>query len=159
MPKSTGVEARLLAEPVGQLELTDFCIVTADSTVREAVSRMRATRHNCAFIVGEKTRIVGILTDRDVLKKVVSNKDVWDKSVREVMTPNPDTVAPDQNAHEAMAMMQEGGYRNVPVVDGETIIGNMTHFAVLQFLTDNIPEIVYNLPPHPENYAEDRVGG
>lgn len=159
MPKSTNVEARLLAEPVGQLDLTDFCIVTADSTVREAVSRMRATRHNCAFVVGEKTQIVGILTDRDILKKVVTNKEVWDKSVTEVMTPNPDTVSPDQNAHEAMAMMKEGDYRNVPIVKDGTIIGNMTHFSVLNFLTDHIPEIVYNLPPHPENYAEDRVGG
>ncbi|MCI0712223.1 MAG: CBS domain-containing protein [Chloroflexi bacterium] len=159
MPKSIDIEARLLAEPIGQLELTDFCIVTADSTVREAVSRMRATRHNCAFIVGEKTQIKGILTDRDVLKKVVTNKDIWDRPVTEVMTPNPHTVAPEHTAHDAMAMMKDGGYRNIPVVDGTTIIGNVTHFAVLRFLTDHIPEIVYNLPPDPDNYADDRAGG
>ena len=44
----TSVEKQLLDETVGQLELTGFCLVTADTTVRETVERMRAMKTNCA---------------------------------------------------------------------------------------------------------------
>jgi CBS domain-containing protein len=40
-----------------------------------------------------------------------------------VMTPNPDTVAPNNTALEALRRMTECGYRHLPVVDGEQIVG------------------------------------
>lgn len=158
MPPS-GVEKQLLAEEVAQLTLDDFCIVTADTTVRDAVGRMRVSKHNCAFVVGEKTQIVGIFTDRDILTKIVSEPTTWDEPVSNYMTANPDKLAPTATTHEAMQMMDTGGYRNVPIVEGSTIHGNVTHFAVIQFLIDHFPEAVYNLPPEPGNFADARDGG
>lgn len=158
MPPS-GVEKQLLAEEVGQLSLDDFCIVTADTTVRDAIQRMRISKHNCAFIVGEKTQIVGVFTDRDVLTKIVTDPATWDASVSDYMTANPDTLPPTATSHEAMELMNTRGYRNVPIVEGATIHGNITHFAVIQFLVDHFPEAVYNLPPEPGNFADARAGG
>jgi CBS domain-containing protein len=158
MPGSK-LERQLLAETVGQLDLSDFCIVTADSTVREAVKRMRTTRHNCAIIVGEHTHIVGIFTDRDVLHKVVSHPEVWDSPVKTVMTPNPHLLSVEDTAEKAIDMMRQGRYRNVPVIDGDTIVGNVTHFSILNFLSEQFASSVYNLPPDPDNFAENRVGG
>src|SRR5262245_57417697 len=109
MPTST-IESQLLAEPISQLDLTDFCIVTADTTVRETVQRMRATRLNSAFVVGKGTRLVGILTDRDVLRKVVNHPEIWDEPVETVMTQAPDTLLPTSTAGQALRKMEEHRY-------------------------------------------------
>lgn len=159
MPSSS-VESQLLTEPVNQLDLADYCIVTSDTPVRQAIERMREMRQNCAIIIGKGTQVVGILTDRDVLKRVVTAPDTWDKHVEEVMTPDPQTISPDAPAGEALYMMDEGRYRNVPVVNARGLIrGNVTHYSILKFLTDHFPQEVYNLPPDPTNYASDRDGG
>lgn len=157
---SHSIEAQLLNEPAGQLELQAFCIVTADTTVREAVERMTITRQNCALVVGKGTRLVGILTDRDVLRKVVTHPETWDEPVENVMTHAPDTLSPHTTTREALRRMAEKGYRNLPVIDAHnTIRGNVTYYSILKFLTDHFPEAVYNLPPDPSNFAQERDGG
>jgi CBS domain-containing protein len=156
----TNVEAQLLAAPVKQLDLSEYLLVTADTTVRATVERLRERRQNCALVIGKGTRLIGILTDRDVLRRVVAAPDTWDQPVETVMTPTPQTVNPDAPAGDALRLMEEGHYRNVPVVNANGLLrGNLTHFAVLKFLTDHFPAEVYNLPPDPTHYAQERDGG
>jgi CBS domain-containing protein len=159
MPTSS-VESQLLSEPISQLDLSDYCIVTADTSVRETVEQMRELRHNSAIIIGKGMHILGILTDRDVLKRVVTKPEVWDQPVESVMTPTPDTIRASATTGEALHMMENGHYRNVPVVNDKGVIrGNVTYYAILKFLTDHFADVVYNLPPDPTNYADDREGG
>ena len=159
MPASS-VESQLLTVPISQLDLADYCIVTADTTVRETVEQMRELHQNCAMIIGKGTHIVGILTDRDVLKRVVTHPETWDQAVETVMTEAPDTIRASATAGEALHMMEDGHYRNVPVVNDKGVIrGNVTYYAILKYLTDHFPEAVYNLPPDPTNFAQDRHGG
>jgi CBS domain-containing protein len=156
----TSVEKQLLDEAVGQLELTGFCLVTADTTVRETVEQMRAMKTNCAFVVGEHTRLLGIFTDRDVLRKVVHNPGTWDVPVTAVMTQRPDHVPSTATTREAMKLMLEHHYRNLPVLSQTgAVLGNVTHYAILKYLTDHFPQEVYNLPPDPTNFAQQRDGG
>jgi CBS domain-containing protein len=159
MPASS-VESQLLTEPISQLDLSDYCIVTADTSIRDTVERMRELRQNCAIIIGKGTHIVGILTDRDVLKRVVTHPETWDQAVETVMTAEPDTIRVRASTGEALHMMNEGHYRNIPVVNEKGVIrGNLTYYAVLKFLTDHFATAVYNLPPDPTNFAQDRDGG
>ena len=154
------IETQLLTAPIQQLDLSDFCMVTADTSVQDTVERMRLTRQNCALIIGKGTQIVGILTDRDVLKRVVTQPDSWEQPVETVMTRSPDTISPNASAGDALRMMDEGHYRNVPVVNAKGVIaGSVSQYSILKFLTDHFPETVYNLPPDPTNYAQDRDGG
>ncbi|MEO8610926.1 MAG: CBS domain-containing protein [Chloroflexota bacterium] len=159
MPASS-VESQLLTVPISQLDLADYCLVTADTTVRETVEQMRDLHQNCAIIVGKGTHIVGILTDRDVLKRVVTHPETWDQSVESVMTEAPDTIRQSATTGAALHMMEDGHYRNVPVVNDKGVIrGNVTYYAILKFLTDHFADVVYNLPPDPTNFAQDRHGG
>ncbi len=156
----SSVESQLLTEPVHQLDLSDYCIVTADTSVRETVERMRLLRQNCAIIIGKGTQLVGILTDRDVLRRVVTHPETWDQPVETVMTAAPDTILDTAATGDALRMMEAGKYRNVPVVGTKGVIrGNITYFSVLKFLTDHFPGAVYNLPPDPTNFAQERDGG
>jgi CBS domain-containing protein len=154
------VESQLLSEPVQSLDLSDYCVVTADTPVHTVIARMRDLQQNCAIVVGQGTQVVGIFTDRDVLKRVVSASETWELPVAEVMTAAPDTVTPESQAGAALKMMDEGHYRNVPVVSAQGVLrGNLTHFSILKFLTEHFPQAVYNLPPDPTNFAQERDGG
>src|SRR5262245_28305680 len=121
MPTSS-VESQLLTVPISQLDLADYCIVTADTTVRETVDQMRELHQNCAIIIGKGTHIVGVLTDRDVLKRVVTHPETWDQPVETVMTESPDTIRTNATAGEALHMMEEGHFRNVPVVNDKGVV-------------------------------------
>ncbi len=154
------IESKLLDEPVRRLQLGDYCIVTADTTVRETVERMREMEQNCALIVGEHTRLVGILIGRDVLNKVVMNPETWDEPVVSIIDEAPLVINQDSAARDALRLMEKKQALNMPVVQKNgMIVGNVTHYAILKFLTDHFPEVVYNLPPDPYNYAKRRDGG
>ena len=157
---SPGIETQLLSEPIGRLGLSEFCILTERTSIRDTVERMREMSQNCAFVLGDDSRIVGIFTDRDVLRKVVAQPTIWDEPVSNVMTPAPTTLPPTATTHEALKLMADKHFRNIPVEnDRGIVLGNVTYFAVLKYLTDHFAEEVYNLPPEPQNYADQRDGG
>jgi CBS domain-containing protein len=104
-------------------------------------------------------RLVGIFTDRDVLKKVVDAPLTWDQPIERLMTRDPETVRPEEGVGEALQPMIAGHYRNVPVVAADgTLCGNLTHHAIIKFLSDRFPQEIYNLPPEPELAAKARDG-
>lgn len=155
-----GVEVQLLQESVKQLDLTNYCLVTSDTTVRDTIETMRVLHRHCAFIVGEKTHLIGILTERDVLKKVINHPETWDEPVTTVMTKDPIFLSDSATAADVLRQMDKGRFRNVPILTGkQTVIGNVTHFALLDYLVAHFPQAVYNLPPDPDNYADERDGG
>lgn len=156
----TSVETQLLQESVKQLDLNNYCIVTSDTTVRDAIERMRVLHRHCAFVVGEQTRLVGILTERDVLKKVIDHPETWDAPVTTVMTTDPISLTDNATAADTLRQMDKGRFRNVPILTSKrAVIGNVTHFALLDYLVSHFPQAVYNLPPDPDNYADERDGG
>jgi CBS-domain-containing membrane protein len=55
--------------------------------------------------------------------------------------------------------MNAGHYRNMPVVDDSgKVVGNLTQFAIIKFLSDRFSQAVYNLPPEPDLVAKARDG-
>lgn len=153
------IELRLLEEPVNRLDLNDYCMVTPSTTVRETIEQMRDTRKHTAFIVGDHTVLQGLVTDRDVLRKVVNNPDVWDKPITDIMTPEPDTLPAAATAGDALRLMDERGYRNVPVVnDKGKPIGNVTYPALVAYLGEHFHAVVLNQPPTAD-YSNQRAGG
>ncbi|WP_421707999.1 CBS domain-containing protein [Algihabitans sp.] len=92
------------------------------ATVTEAVRLMR-DRHIGAVLILEDQTLLGIFTERDVLTRVVAQeRDPATTSLSEVMTANPDTVAPDDKAIDALDRMSTQGYRHLPVVAGERVV-------------------------------------
>ena len=151
---------QLLAEPIDRLNLTDFCMVTTDTTVRETIERMQVMHQNIALIIGKGSHLVGVLTDRDVMQRVMNAPENWDQPVTAVMTPEPKTLHPQATAAEALRLMETGDYRNVPVVNDNGVVrGCVTYYAILKFLSDHFSQTVYNLPSDPTNFAENREGG
>ena len=152
-------EYDLHEEQLTHLDLSEFTLVASGASVRDTIGKMRAERHNCAFVTRDG-RLVGIFTDRDVLREVVDRPQIWDRPIDEIMTHQPRTIAADQTAGDALHLMNELRFRNVPVIDATGAIkGNLTYFALIRYLADLFPEQVYNLPPKPDRYGSERHGG
>ena len=93
---------------------------SAGDALTEAARRM-ADRRVGAILVTDGTALVGIMTERDVLRAV--GRASIDGTVGDWMTPNPDTATQTATIGQAAAMMLHGGYRHVPIVDGDHLVG------------------------------------
>ena len=152
------IEQSLHSEPVSRLDLSAYIVVDSGLTVREAIRQLREEKRNVALVVNDGA-LVGIFTDRDVLRKVVDKPETWDGPIEAVMTAAPLVVKPSAVAAEALNLMDTRNFRNVPVVgDDGQIAGNLTYYSILKFLSDHFPESVYNLPPDPEQMAKQKDG-
>jgi CBS domain-containing protein len=153
------LETELQTEQVSHLNLSGFSQVTSDTPVREVLARMRENSHDVCLIV-DADQLLGIFTDRDVLRRVAAAPETWDEPVKAVMTPDPVTIGPESSAAEALRLMDNNHFRNLPVMthDG-TLLGNMTHHAIIEFLAARFPVEVLNLPPRPERFPRHVEGG
>jgi CBS domain-containing protein len=108
----------------------DFLTVAPEDTLGEVADRM--TQKNVgAVIVKDFGRLIGILTERDMLRAMAARVHTSDARVRQFMTEDPITAAPDMDLEEAAQIMLDHGFRHLPVVDGSTVIGIVSLRRVL----------------------------
>jgi CBS domain-containing protein len=96
--------------------------VAPAATVAEAATVMGA-RHVGSALVVDGEDLVGIFTERDILRALASDFDAAHHRVSDWMTKEPATIAPDSTTSEALDRMLEEGYRHLPVMDGVALIG------------------------------------
>lgn len=116
------------------------------------------------FVTDAEGRLAGVLTERDVFGRLVgpdvaAGVDV-DAPVEQFMTADPHTLRLDQTVRDALELMQEGRYRNVPVVDDDgRLVGVVRQIDILKYLAESFPEELLNLPPRPHQRMEQAEGG
>ena len=94
------------------------------ATVREACASMRDRRVGAVLVIEGDRRLVGIFTGRDAVSRVLAEgRDAAVTPLGQVMTPDPDTMPPGRSAIEALRLMQDGGYRHLPVIRDGRVIG------------------------------------
>ena len=84
-------------------------------TVAEACAAMHARRVGAVPVVEPGDRLVGIFTGRDAIRCLAQGCDGRRTTLRQVMTPNPVTISPDQPAMEALRILDDCGFRHLPV--------------------------------------------
>ena len=102
-------------------------------------------------LVSKNSRPIGIMTERDVLMKVVARAVDYDEPVDAFMTREPRTMTPDDNIGDAISLMNREGFRNVPIIDpgSGAAIALFRIQDVIDYLAEAYPEKVLNLPPMP----------
>lgn len=97
--------------------------VKPDDTVLEAVTRM-AKLGIGALLVMEGPRLVGILSERDYARKIIlQGRRSAETLVSEIMTPDVATVPPEMTARQGLAIMTNGYFRHLPVMEDGKVIG------------------------------------
>jgi CBS domain-containing protein len=143
-----GVERDLEAEQVGHLDLSPGLLVQVGTRVGDVVAQMCQAGRNCALVTGPDGRLAGIFTERDVLHKVATAPETLQMHIEAIMTPEPDIVAPEDCVGAALRFMNQGHYRHVPVVDRNgKVLGYLTDYAIIRFLSDRLQDKIYNRAP------------
>jgi CBS domain-containing protein len=94
------------------------------ATVKEACEGMRDRSVGAVLVTDKDFHLLGIFTGRDAVSRVLAEgRDSKKVTLGEVMTPDPIAMPPDKSAIDALRLMQDGGFRHVPIVDQGRIIG------------------------------------
>jgi CBS domain-containing protein len=104
---------------------------TGDVSVAEVANSMVKGRFGSAVVM-DGSWLVGIFTERDVLRAAASGGDLTASPVSEWMTRDPVTAAPDMDASEAAEVMMSQGFRHLPVVEGKTLMGMVSLRDILR---------------------------
>ena len=97
--------------------------VQPEQTVFEAANYMVQCNVGAVPVL-EGSKLVGIFSERDIMKRVVTEgRDPMTTRIGEVMTQDIHSVPPTATCHDAMAMMQEYAVRHLPVCEGPTLVG------------------------------------
>ena len=130
--------SQLLAEhdltmPISSIRLSRPRTVAPTQTVREAIASMKQDPSGGVVVV-EGIQIVGIFTDRDVLKKIAGRESVMDEQVAFHMTPDPVVLRDDDKLSYALNKMGDGGFRHIPVVRDGELVGMVTIHDVMAWI-------------------------
>jgi CBS domain-containing protein len=92
-------------------------------SVFDAASLMQANGSGAVLVI-DAARLVGILTERDIVFRVVARDlDSHATAVARVMTPSPMTIGPDRTFGHALMLMQKNGFRHLPVLEDDRLLG------------------------------------
>jgi CBS domain-containing protein len=105
------------------MEQKKFLSAPPETTVSNA-ARLMAGKNVGAVMVVENDLLVGIFTERDAVFRVIAQgRDVKTTPLTDVMTAAPKTLGPDKSYGQALLLMQENGFRHVPVIENGRPIG------------------------------------
>jgi CBS domain-containing protein len=141
------LDQRMMREPIRYLHPRVPLTLAPDDTLDAARRLMREHRVGCILVV-EAERLVGILTERDLLFK--TDGPSADRRVRDLMTPDPETLSPDDPIVFALNKMSVGGFRHVPLIDADDRpVGIVSVKDVVDYIVDFFPHDVLAVPPSP----------
>ena len=134
---------------VSQVMQTNIVTVTPKTSIYEAAALMDEENVGTVLIVGEQKRLLGMVTDRQIVTRVVAHKrDLGTTTVDEIMTRWPMTIFPESTCKEALDIMGDYGYRRLPVEKDGKLVGiiSMTDLApVVEFDDECISDMVREL--------------
>ncbi len=101
---------------------TDYVEVAPEDTLGEVAQKMVDAKTG-AVVVKDFGRLIGILSERDMLKAMAGRVHTSESRVREWMTPDPICAAPNTSLEEAAQTMLENEFRHLPVLENGLVVG------------------------------------
>jgi CBS domain-containing protein len=151
-PDERELRGSILHEPLSVLELRSPICVPPETSARDAIRLMNDERIGAVLVMADGC-LLGVFTERDVLKKVVGTTISLDTPVLELMTPDPSCLHQDDAIVFALKLMHEGGFRHVPLLDKQ---GRPVALAsvkdVVEFVVGLFAKEVVNAPPDASHF-------
>jgi CBS domain-containing protein len=114
---------------------SDFIEVAPEDTLGEVAQKMVEAKTGSVAVL-DYGRLIGILTERDMLKAMAGRVLTSDARAREWMTADPITATPDTPLEEAQATMLENGFRHLPVMESSRVVGIVSLRRIAAVLAD-----------------------
>ena len=149
----------MLTEKIGTLDRTPPVVVESGTSIGTVMEEIERGAVGCVVVcLGPK--LIGILTERDVLVKVVARDVDYATPVDEFMTPNPITLPLSATIGEAVNIMITREFRHIPITEdgGELPLAVFSIKDVIDLLAQSFPAHVLNLPPRPHQEMSTREG-
>ena len=107
----------------------DPLTISAAGSVQDACAAMHRRRVGAVLVV-DGQKLLGIFTGRDAVYALAVGLDPLRTMVGQVMTANPICLSPHDNAIDALRVMQDGGFRHLPVVEDAHLLGIVSRYDV-----------------------------
>jgi len=101
--------------------------ISGTASLNEAIAVLNEKNLGAILIVSQKNNVIGIITDGDIRRLMVKSLGVFNRQVKEVMTPSPKTITADSLAADALSIMQRHEVTVLPVVDNEQRLIGILH--------------------------------
>jgi CBS domain-containing protein len=135
LPQPQGqIEASLMTDTVAVLQPRQAVTISLDADLRTAMQAMVEHKVGALLVTDAQGVLVGILTERDFLLRIAGEADYERQAVRHYMTPKAETVQMGDILAVALAKMDAGGYRHLPVVRDGLPVGVISIRDVLRHL-------------------------
>ena len=130
------VERGLLKDRIRSLEPKIPFAVPADTPIGHVLKKMITESFGCVMIVRDEA-LLGIFSERDALMKLNSDAAQYaEQPISSVMTPEPVTLELNDKIAFALHKMHVGGYRHLPIMDGEKLVGVISIRDILSYVTE-----------------------
>ncbi len=131
-----------------QSKSSDIWSIAPDTLVFEALKIM-AEKNIGALLVMEGSQLIGILSERDYARKVaLKGENSHNIAVRNIMTPEPVSVTPDQSIEDCMTLMTNKHIRHLPVIEHNNLAGMISIGDVVKAIISQHQDTIKQL----ENY-------
>lgn len=105
--------------------------ISQQETVQAAARKMVELSIGSVIVVDENQKLLGIITDKDIVRRVVVQSGNEPLQVKDVMTPNPYTISRNAYYYEALSAFYTNGVKHLPVVEEEKVVGIVTLSSLL----------------------------
>ncbi|GEM77775.1 DUF294 nucleotidyltransferase-like domain-containing protein [Vibrio superstes] len=125
-------EKGLFIKRVSEVASGRVAVMQANNTIQEVAHEMRIVKRTSCAVIYDNDEIVGLITDRDMTKRVIALGASIDQPISSVMTYSPLTIAPDDLVLHAASVMMQFNIRNLPIVENNKVIGLLTTSHLVQ---------------------------
>ena len=146
-------------DSVSSMQTDDYVCISPSTPLLKAIDAMKQDEGRCAMVCDEDGSVVGIFTERDLLTKIGGEEPDLNAPVSNWMSPVMATLTPEATLGDAVAIMNDKGYRNIPLVKNGKLVGSVSVFDVIGYLAESYPKTTMNLPPNPEQVMDSTDGG
>jgi CBS domain-containing protein len=129
---SEGLARSVMEDKLAKLDREETVSVGSDISALDVAALMKNANTGCALVV-DQGKLVGIFTEHDVLKRMAGGGDLA-VAVKELMSPNPETLHEEASVAEALNKMSMGRYRHIPVMKSDGTHAVCSIKSVLKYI-------------------------
>jgi CBS domain-containing protein len=135
------------SEPISKVDLQRPAVALSGTSIIDAVQEMKNNQIGCVLVLDTGKKLIGILSNGDLMHEYVGSTLPGDTPVDTIMTQEPFSASPELTVQEALEIFHSNSFRHLPILSGDRIEGILSIRGLMAFIGQHLPLEVMNLPP------------